>query len=164
VTSRRLHPTGYQAADINRDGLPVRGERSASTGARASEVPRLPARRPSRTVFFLVVPCLVFFINGSLAKLLSEPHPGRGRLAGAGGARVPRPIRGEADRRDRREAKRHITLFTGVDVKLPIKRVIVGPSERQAENAEFARSIVECDVVLSSPRELRRIMIRPDGA
>jgi hypothetical protein len=51
------------------------------------------------------------------------------------------------------EPKRHITLFAGAGIKLPIKRVIVGPSERQAENAEFARSIVDCKVALSRPRE-----------
>lgn len=48
--------------------------------------------------------------------------------------------------------KRHISLFEGADVKLPIKRVIVGPSRQQPENAEFARSIVNCEVVLSRPR------------
>jgi hypothetical protein len=49
--------------------------------------------------------------------------------------------------------KRHITLFEGADFKLPIKRVIVGPSEHQAENAKFARSIADCEVALSEPRE-----------
>lgn len=48
--------------------------------------------------------------------------------------------------------KRHITLFRNAGIKLPIKRVIVGPSAHQAENAEFARSIVDCDVVISRGR------------
>lgn len=37
---------------------------------------------------------------------------------------------------------RYVSVFEDLTVKLPIKRVIVGPSERQTENAEFARSIV----------------------
>jgi hypothetical protein len=61
---------------------------------------------------------------------------------------VKKPIPATRDR-----PKCHITLFEGVDVKLPIKRVIVGPSEQQADNAEFARSIVDCEVVLSRPRD-----------
>jgi hypothetical protein len=60
---------------------------------------------------------------------------------------VKRPIAAIED-----APKRHITLFAGAEAKLPIKRVIVGPSERQAENAEFAQSIVGCEVVLSKPR------------
>lgn len=48
--------------------------------------------------------------------------------------------------------KRHITLFDGINVKLPIKRVIVGPSDQQARNAIFASSITDCDVILSTPR------------
>jgi hypothetical protein len=48
--------------------------------------------------------------------------------------------------------KRHFTLFAGAEAKLPIKRVIVGPSKRQAENVEFAQSVVGCEVVLSKPR------------
>jgi hypothetical protein len=59
----------------------------------------------------------------------------------------------KADPGHPRQAEMHITLFEGVDVKLPIKRVIVGPPEHQAENAEFARSIVDCEVALSRPRE-----------
>ncbi len=50
--------------------------------------------------------------------------------------------------------KRHITLFDGVEIKLPIKRVIVGPSESQNENADFARSIIDCEVTLSRPRHV----------
>lgn len=57
---------------------------------------------------------------------------------------VKKPIPAIHDR-----PKCHITLFEGVDVNLPIKRVIVGPSEHQDENAEFARSIVDCEVTLS---------------
>ena len=35
-----------------------------------------------------------------------------------------------------------ILLFSGLDEKLPIKRIIVGPSVHQAENAERARALV----------------------
>jgi hypothetical protein len=38
--------------------------------------------------------------------------------------------------------KRHITLFRRPGVKLPIKRVIVGPSDRQSENLKLARRLV----------------------
>ena len=37
---------------------------------------------------------------------------------------------------------RYVSVFEDLTAKLPIKRVIVGPSDRQAKNAEFARSIV----------------------
>jgi hypothetical protein len=50
------------------------------------------------------------------------------------------------------QPKRHIGLFDGVDFKLPINRIIVGPSEHQAENADFARELVDCEVSLSRPR------------
>jgi hypothetical protein len=60
---------------------------------------------------------------------------------------VDKPLPGIDDK-----PRRHITLFAGAGVKLPVKRVIVGPSEHQAENSEFARSIVDCEVVLSHPR------------
>jgi hypothetical protein len=39
-------------------------------------------------------------------------------------------------------AKRHIALFDRLELKLPIKRVIVGPGARQIERAEWVRSIL----------------------
>jgi len=52
--------------------------------------------------------------------------------------------------------RRHITIFEGLGIKLPIKRVIVGPSAHQTANAELARELVGADrVVLSKlPLEL----------
>jgi hypothetical protein len=38
--------------------------------------------------------------------------------------------------------RRYVSIFDGLGTRLPIKRVIVGPSLRQAANAEFARSIM----------------------
>ena len=47
-------------------------------------------------------------------------------------------------------AKRYVAVFEGLAMKLPLKRVIVGPSPRQAENAVFARALVgEVPVSLS---------------
>jgi hypothetical protein len=42
--------------------------------------------------------------------------------------------------------KRYIALFDGLDLRLPIKRVIVGPGARQEERAERARSLLGGDV------------------
>jgi hypothetical protein len=39
-------------------------------------------------------------------------------------------------------ARRYIPIFEIASITLPIKRVIVGPSSRQGENAAFARSLV----------------------
>jgi hypothetical protein len=39
-------------------------------------------------------------------------------------------------------ARRYVPIFEALGLKLPIKRVIVGPSRRQEENAAFARSLV----------------------
>ena len=38
--------------------------------------------------------------------------------------------------------KRFIALFDGLGLRLPIKRIIVGPGARQDERAERARSIL----------------------
>jgi hypothetical protein len=46
--------------------------------------------------------------------------------------------------------KRHIVIFRDAGITLPIKRVIVGPSQDQAENADFARSLVGADRVFVS--------------
>jgi hypothetical protein len=46
--------------------------------------------------------------------------------------------------------KLHITIFDGLALKLPIKRVIVGPSARQASNATLARDLVGSDRVVLS--------------
>jgi hypothetical protein len=47
--------------------------------------------------------------------------------------------------------KRHVTMFRDAGVKLPVKRVIVGPSAHQESNAALARDLVGADrVVLSS--------------
>lgn len=48
------------------------------------------------------------------------------------------------------DPKRHITIFREAGVTLPIKRVIVGPSVHQAENAELARSLIAADRVVLS--------------
>lgn len=45
--------------------------------------------------------------------------------------------------------KRYIPLFAGMGLRLPIKRVMVGPGSDQADRAVFARSICDAPVVLS---------------
>jgi hypothetical protein len=47
-------------------------------------------------------------------------------------------------------ARRYVSIFDEFDLKLPINRVIVGPSPRQGENAAFARSLVGSIPVLCS--------------
>lgn len=39
-------------------------------------------------------------------------------------------------------AKRYVAMFDGLGLRLPIKRIIVGPGDRQEERAERARSLV----------------------
>jgi DUF2971 family protein len=39
--------------------------------------------------------------------------------------------------------RRHIVLFEGLEAKLPIKRVIVGPSRRQDDNFKFAHTLLD---------------------
>jgi hypothetical protein len=46
--------------------------------------------------------------------------------------------------------KLHISIFGGLALKLPIKRVIVGPSLRQSSNATLARELVGSDRVVLS--------------
>jgi hypothetical protein len=47
--------------------------------------------------------------------------------------------------------KHYIALFSGLNLRLPIRRVIVGPGARQEERAERARSIV-CDIPITISR------------
>jgi hypothetical protein len=46
--------------------------------------------------------------------------------------------------------KRHVTMFRDAGIKLPIKRVIVGPSEHQAANVALARKFIGDDRVMLS--------------
>jgi hypothetical protein len=46
--------------------------------------------------------------------------------------------------------KLRITIFDGLGIKLPIKRVIVGPSAHQASNAALARNLIGADRVALS--------------
>jgi hypothetical protein len=46
--------------------------------------------------------------------------------------------------------KLHITIFDRLAVELPIKRVIVGPSEHQATKAALARNLLGFDRVVLS--------------
>jgi len=46
--------------------------------------------------------------------------------------------------------KLHITIFDGLGIELPVKRVIVGPSAHQASNAALARDLVGADQVTLS--------------
>ncbi len=46
--------------------------------------------------------------------------------------------------------KLHITIFDGLGIKLPIKRVIVGPSPQQTANATLARDLVGSERVTLS--------------
>jgi hypothetical protein len=46
--------------------------------------------------------------------------------------------------------KRHVTMFRDAGIKLPIKRVIVGPSEHQESNVALARNLVGADRVTLS--------------
>ena len=46
--------------------------------------------------------------------------------------------------------KLHITIFDGLGIKLPIKRVIVGPSGHQASNTALARDLVGSERVTLS--------------
>jgi len=63
---------------------------------------------------------------------------------------VPRPIKrmyaADSDRRKRR----YISLFETIDVKLPIKRVIVGPSRYQDANVARARELLGNDIEVSA--------------
>ena len=54
------------------------------------------------------------------------------------------------DRYPNGSGKLHITIFDGLGIKLPIKRVIVGPSAHQAPNAALARGLVGSDRVMLS--------------
>lgn len=65
---------------------------------------------------------------------------------------VPHPLPTIRSRPDG-SGKRYVNMFDGCDVKLPIKRVIVGPSQQQADHAEMARDLVGAErVVVSRPR------------
>jgi hypothetical protein len=63
--------------------------------------------------------------------------------------------------RARSDGRRYATLFEGLGLKLPIKRVIVGPSEHQADNAAFARSLVGDTEVTLSTSVRARDNVRP---
>jgi len=77
--------------------------------------------------------------NAALSDQAAKDHPSAFN-------RLPLPAE-----RQRTDGRRYVALFEGLGLKLPIDRVIVGPSPRQAGNAAFARSLVgDVDVVLSS--------------
>jgi hypothetical protein len=44
----------------------------------------------------------------------------------------------------------HITIFDGLGIRLPIKRIIVGPAAHQASNAALARDLVGSELVTLS--------------
>jgi hypothetical protein len=63
---------------------------------------------------------------------------------------VPRSIK-PIETRDGDRGKRHyISLFDGLDVQLPIKRVIVGPSRHQQKNVARVRELLRNDVDVSA--------------
>jgi hypothetical protein len=45
--------------------------------------------------------------------------------------------------------RRHIALFEALNAKLPIERVIVGPSRHQNDNFDKARSVIGKNLSLS---------------
>jgi hypothetical protein len=62
---------------------------------------------------------------------------------------VSLPLKNICERRDdARGLRQHVVLFEGLDVALPIKRVIVGPSRHQDKNFERARSLLGDSVTL----------------
>lgn len=55
--------------------------------------------------------------------------------------------------RTRGDGRRYVPLLEPLAIKLPLKRIIVGPSERQVENADVARSMLSgIPIVLSECR------------
>jgi hypothetical protein len=52
------------------------------------------------------------------------------------------PLKAVNERTDARGKRQHVVLFEGLDIKLPINRVIVGPSRDQDENFNKARLLL----------------------
>jgi len=76
------------------------------------------------------------------------PVPGTANLAHHTAKEFPRefdatqPLPEIRPRPEPQSDKHYIALFNGLNLRLPIKRVIVGPGARQEERAEQARSII----------------------
>ena len=58
------------------------------------------------------------------------------------------PLKPINERTDARGKRQHVVLFEGLDIKLPIDRVIVGPSRDQDENFNKAHLLLGDDVEL----------------
>ena len=86
-----------------------------------------PDFRPEREVRIVAIPG-----SKTLSDLAHKEHPGEFMT-------LPLPdVRLRPDGTQRR----YIPLFEYLGLKLPMNRIIVGPSGNQSENAEFARSLV----------------------
>jgi hypothetical protein len=61
----------------------------------------------------------------------------------------PMPIKQINTRETEGRTRRYISLFEGLDARLPIMRVIVGPSRHQDENLARARNILGNNIALT---------------
>ena len=81
--------------------------------------------------------------------------PGTAAIARRAAREYPGEFNTEASRpqiKMTETGKRYIVLFDGLDGRLPLKRVIVGPGASQDERAERARAILPADVPITLSR------------
>jgi hypothetical protein len=107
---------------------------------------------PRKAMGFFLLAAPLFkhqgFIEESEARIVVIPGTKRDYDNVVAEHGIDLPLKKICDRTDARGFRQHVVLFEGLELKLPVKRVIVGPSRNQDAKFANARSLLGPDISL----------------